>query len=528
MASEAFEAQAVRGRCLDDDTVIDFIEHLLPDRDEARVKLHLDACEECRSTVAETAKCYFEETQGAFSPEGIVLTVPSGVRRPEAAVDGTPYIARGAAVGRYVVIGPIGSGGMGVVYRAHDPELNRTVALKLLRSDRASESSHARLLREARAMALLSHPNVVYVHDAGTYEGRVFVAMEFVEGMTLREWLHTPRSWVDVLGKMIDAGRGIAAAHRANLVHLDIKPDNVLIGVDGRARMTDFGLARSAALRVPAGVAEHPRGPSEPARLGERDSAGDHSRTGGTPAYLAPERLLGQVGAQSDQFSFCVTLYLALFGRHPFEGRTLGELWANMADNNIRKPPDGSTVPIAVLEALTRGLRADPKERFATIDALLDALADTLFVTLRFAAPRARNRTKSRIAAVAILAGVSAIVAAFLVGRSVPDRPTDQATPASEPAHIDVAAPEPGDEDDDAPAEASSPPESTPAPAPHRRTSRRHRTPPTHAPSPANPAATKAVDSVEIEPSKPRARNEADDGDALKPYEEDRTSWRAH
>ena len=213
-------------------------------------------------------------------------------------------LSRGTAVGRYIVTEWVGEGGMGTVYAAYDPELDRKVALKLRRQG-PSPAEHvlarAALSREARAQAKLAHPNVAAVYDVGTFEDRIFIAMEFVEGMTLRRWLeetHPDRR--RILGVFLDAGRGLEAAHAAGLVHRDFKPENVLVGIDGRARVTDFGLARWRASET----AEAPR--AEPA-----DPVVGSARSG-TPAYMAPEQRRGQTDPRSDQYSFCVALYEAL------------------------------------------------------------------------------------------------------------------------------------------------------------------------------------------------------------------------
>jgi len=164
--------------------------------------------------------------------------------------------------GRYTLLGTLGQGGMGLVLAAYDARLDRRVALKLLRSRRGSRSEkteEARLLREAQAMARLNHPNVVAVYDAGTLEnGSVFIAMEYVQGQTLSRWRQQQeRSWREVLGVYLAAGQGLPAAHAAGLVHRDFKPDNVLVGEDGRVKVTDFGLARgepTEPLPTPSGM----------------------------------------------------------------------------------------------------------------------------------------------------------------------------------------------------------------------------------------------------------------------------------
>ncbi len=291
-------------------------------------------------------------------------TAPPGASAPD--LELTP----GARVGRFVVLSRVGAGGMGVVYAAYDPELNRKLALKLLRPDRGGDRAQgeveARLRREAQAMAKLAHPNVATVYDVGAHEGRVFVAMEFVEGATLARWLEQKqRPRAQVLEAFRAVGRGLAAAHAAGLVHRDVKPQNVLCGDDGRVRVVDFGLARAAA----GGRAAEAPPPEEAATL---------TLTGalvGTPAYMAPEQLRGEPADEaSDQFSFCVALYEALYGERPFAGRTLGELLAAVESGRVRAPSPGARVPSRLRSILLRGLSAAPGGRFPSMHALLAEL----------------------------------------------------------------------------------------------------------------------------------------------------------
>lgn len=311
---------------------------------------------------------------------------------------GTPYssrpgdpdrlLERGDAVGRYLVVQMLGRGGMGVVYRAYDPDLDRAIALKMCRVDAASDSASARergrLLREAQAMARLSHPNVITVHDVGILEGSVYVAMEYVEGSTLRAWLtEGRRSWREILDAFLQAGRGIAAAHAADIVHRDFKPDNVMIGRDpssqpssvGRVRVLDFGLARST------GQVDPSQGTSTE-QLRTHDSVSlDRSLTLegailGTPAYMSPEQHVGaKVGPASDQFSFCVALFEALHGERPFAGDNLVSLAYAVTQGELREPKAGHDVPRFVHEAVVRGLSTKAAERFPSMDALMAALS---------------------------------------------------------------------------------------------------------------------------------------------------------
>src|SRR4051812_11478197 len=246
-------------------------------------------------------------------------------------------LARGSSVGRYLILDVIGEGGMGVVYAAFDPELDRRVAVKLLQARptavAGSKGAQAWLVREAQALARLSHPNVIEVYDVGTLPGeRVFVAMELVAGVTLRDWLKQPRDWRDVLAALRGAGAGLAAAHAAGLVHRDFKPGNVLVSaVDGRARLMDFGLARMdfGHARLPAEAVQAPAAPrGSDANIKLRGPLHDSlTITGsvvGTPAYMAPEICDGRLAdPRSDQFAFGVTLYEALYRMRPFSEQQL-------------------------------------------------------------------------------------------------------------------------------------------------------------------------------------------------------------
>jgi len=251
-------------------------------------------------------------------------------RRARAAVESKlfPGSTEPLRVGRYRILGRIGQGGMGVVYRAHDPELARDVAVKLMNAESLDEGETAtartRLIREARAMARLAHPNVIHVYDVGAVEDGVFIAMELVEGESLAAWVaRAPRDWRDVLRHYVDAGRGLAAAHAAGVIHRDFKPENVLVGADGRVRVGDFGLAGAPAL---AGAPSFDDMRSTDAALDVGAVEGTLTRTGallGTPKYMAPEQEHGLVASDAgDQFSFCVALYEALYGQPPFAGTT--------------------------------------------------------------------------------------------------------------------------------------------------------------------------------------------------------------
>jgi tetratricopeptide (TPR) repeat protein len=292
-------------------------------------------------------------------------------------------LSPGDLVGRYYVLERIGAGGMGVVYGAFDPDLDRKIALKVLLPERldgeAGSRGHARLIREAKAMAKLSHPNVITVHDVGVFESRVFVAMEFVDGKTLKQWFETSPPWQEVVRCMIGAGRGLAAAHAKGLVHRDFKPDNVLIGPDGRARVLDFGLARTAA-ELPSDLPEE--------ELLDTGDPGDRiTRTGGltgTPAYMAPEQYLGKpLDPRTDQFAFCVALWEGLHGARPFQGSSNAALGMAVCAGTVTPPPANSPVSTRVQRALERGLSLDPATRFPSMEALLAELDQAASSSLR-------------------------------------------------------------------------------------------------------------------------------------------------
>ncbi len=311
-------------------------------------------------------------------------------------------------IGRFTILRRLGRGGMGVVYAAYDDKLDRKIALKLVYASPGDGSiGQARLLREAQALARLSHPNVVQIYEAGEHDQQVFLAMELVAGVTLRSWRRAaPRAWRDVLAVYLQAGRGLAAAHAAGLVHRDFKPDNALLAEDGRVRVLDFGLARAL-------EGEHEdtsAHTNHPVMLDATDLS--HSMTAlgtllGTPAYMSPEQLLRQpTDARSDQYSFCVALWEALYGTRPFAGRTLGELKSHVFAGPPRLPR--SAMPAQLGRVLLRGLALRPERRHADMNALLAQLADD---------PAQRRRRKIYIAAAALgLAAAGAGSYALAVG----------------------------------------------------------------------------------------------------------------
>jgi len=356
-----------------------------------------------------------------------------------AATSGEPGLAKGATIGRYVVLGLLGRGGMGEVYAAYDPELDRKIAVKLLRARGGGSSEIAdgktRLLREAQAIARLSHPNVVVVYDVGTFRDSVFIAMEFVAGHTLGYWLEAqPRKLSEVLDVFMAAGRGLTAAHAAGLVHRDFKPDNVMITTTGQVRVMDFGLARQqvrddepslagqqtldagARAAALAETMDPELDADATAKLATADgaapppaSSGGYlqvklTRTGavlGTPAYMAPEQFAGTGGdARTDQFSFAVALYEGLYGQRPFEGSNVIALMANVVGGTITEPPSNTRVPAWIRKILVRGLSTSPDDRFPSMTDMLAALAHD---------PAVRRRRW--LGAATVVAALAAVVA---------------------------------------------------------------------------------------------------------------------
>ncbi|WP_342381278.1 tetratricopeptide repeat protein [Myxococcus stipitatus] len=331
-----------------------------------RMEQHLDSCASCRALVAEAAR----DEDGAPSPS---------LSPPNAAPPQPPWIERGALLGRYVVLERIGSGGMGVVHAAYDPELDRRVALKLIRIDSTNpvhlERAQARLLREAQATARVIHPNVITIHDVGHFGENVFLAMELVDGATLRAHIRRNKvraPWRETLALFIQAGRGLAAAHAQGLVHRDFKPDNVLVGKDGRVRITDFGLAR-----IVEGLDDTPTPPGteSPTRRSEWLTRSDIML--GTPAYMSPEQKRGEPSdASSDQYSFCVALYEALYGKRPVIDSTTEKDTAGTAQASVGpKPPPGTDVPAWIHQVLLQGLAPSPQARHESMEVLLRRLS---------------------------------------------------------------------------------------------------------------------------------------------------------
>ncbi|HEX7699888.1 MAG TPA: serine/threonine-protein kinase, partial [Kofleriaceae bacterium] len=293
-------------------------------------------------------------------------------------------------LGRYMIERELGDGGMGVVYAAFDPELERNVAIKVIRRGLVDDAEK-RLLREARAMARLAHPNVVTVYEVGTVDGRDYIAMELIDGGNLVDWLRTAKpAQAEIIQAFVAAGRGLATAHEAGLVHRDFKPHNVLRTRGGRVMVTDFGLAREAA-NAPA-----PR--TTPVPVSSLSGLTEPGSLLGTPAYMAPEQWNGgEVTPATDQFAFCVALWEALAGERPFRGDSSDELRAQIGAGPDQL--DTSKLPRRFRTVLVRGLAIDPAKRWPTMAALLAHLE------------RRRRSIAMGIAAVAVIGLAAALVA---------------------------------------------------------------------------------------------------------------------
>lgn len=322
-------------------------------------------------------------------------------------------VHQGTVIGRYLVVQRVGSGGAGAVYAAYDTQLDRRVALKLLHPlDADDDVAWRRLVREARLLGKLSHPNVVTVFDVGSENDRTFIAMELVDGVDLLTWMQehlsggdaspSPR-WRETLPLLVQAARGLAAAHESGIVHGDFKPANVLVGRDGRVRVTDFGLARSQSRQ------NHDARPTEVGTTisldhGMGDTAAGTGRAAGTPYYMAPEQHEGVAAdARADVYSFCVSLFEAVHGERPFEAGHATGLAVRKLDGPPA-PPERSAAPAWLHAIIERGLQVDPAERFANASELLEALERP-----------SRQRTRGLGAVgVTVLAGSTALAGYYL------------------------------------------------------------------------------------------------------------------
>jgi predicted Ser/Thr protein kinase len=391
--------------CATPDDLTRFVDDRLSPEERLAIENHLDDCDDCRATIAMLARAASAErrSSGDITPPAIAVAAPEALEDTalaptpatlETAASRSP-LAHGTMVGRYVIGETLGQGGMGVVYVARDPALEREVAIKVLRPGfaRANPDAAQRIAREAQAMARIAHPHVVSVFDVGTVDGQVFVAMERIHGKSLRAWLSAaPRTVAEILEVFIAAGRGLIAAHNAGVVHRDFKPDNVLVGDDGRTRVMDFGLAYD------------PRAVEL-----ERSESGSETTTrpiAGTPAYMAPEQHAGgSADPRTDQFSFAVSLYEALYGRRPFAGTSREQVADAVIRGHIEPAPPGTRVPASLRAIIVRALAVNPKDRYPTLTDLLAALG------------RDRGRGPRRVSRIALV--TLALVAVAFVSDSV-------------------------------------------------------------------------------------------------------------
>jgi hypothetical protein len=358
--------------CLSESTLVGLLERRLPSKQREEIDAHLDACASCRRVVVDLTAVL----------AGASTAAEDHTTHPARGSDHGPALELGVMVGRFVALELIGRGGMGTVYTAYDPELDRYIALKLLHHQARTvtgDRARAQILAEAQAMARISHPGVVAIYEVGTFRDRVFAAMELVEGTTLRAWItEQARSWREVVAVFLLAGEGLAAAHAAGVVHRDFKPENVLLGRDGRVKVSDFGLSSLS-----------PEGDGTVA---------------GTPGYLPVEALRGEgVDHRADQFAFCVALCEALHGRRPFSAQTADDL-----ASEVRRGPvfDRRTrgVPKRLDQIVRRGLAFAPEDRYASMRELLDALRRT-------ASRRSARRAAAVLVAAVVLGAVAVLTA---------------------------------------------------------------------------------------------------------------------
>jgi tetratricopeptide (TPR) repeat protein len=376
--------------CLEPELVLAFLDGRLPPERRAEIERVVDECDRCRKLVAEAARADvpFSTLRGTGAPSAIHTRRIGGERPAGSSVS----LRIGSTVGRHLVVSQLGRGGMGLVYLARDPQLGRPVVIKLVVPELDTPEYEARLVREAQSMARLSHPNVVSIYDIGTVDGRVFLAMEYVDGGTLQAWLAAGRrSAGQILRAFVQAGRGLEAAHAAGIVHRDFKPHNALWSSQGVLKVTDFGLARAPGAELAA------------ARMSQPMAAPAITRVGaviGTPGYMAPEQLVGDaVDARTDQFAFCVALFDALTGQRP-GARDVEPLAASREQIEQRLP-----VSRRLRRAISRGLSSDPSQRFGSMSELLAELERV-------------GRRRAVVAAIGAGAGGLALAGALLLGGS--------------------------------------------------------------------------------------------------------------
>ncbi len=397
-SADASRALSSIADCPDANALGRLVDGAIDDRERRELEGHLDRCDACAQLITELAL-------------GAPRSVELDATRPTSRLRGTASaLEAGATVSRFTLLEPLGAGGMGVVWAAYDPHLDRKIALKFVRADLAQPEMLARLEREAKAVARVTHPNVVAIHDIGADDDRIYFAQEFVRGCDLGAWLAArPRTVGEILEIFVQAARGLAAAHAAGIVHRDFKPSNVLVGDDGRARVVDFGVARSVEQLEPNATPS----PTTDPRLTATGAAV------GTPLYMSPEQYLAEPSdARSDQFSFCVSLAEALYGEVPFIGKTVADYASAVMLGKVRPPPSGSKVPAWLRAAIVRGLSRERADRFPTMQALIDVLEHD----------DARGAKRRRRIVVGAIAAIAAGSFAFALARRDGGSPCDDAS----------------------------------------------------------------------------------------------------
>ncbi len=371
--------------CLDENQVLALAHGRLSGEALLLAQEHLDGCVDCLDLVG-----FYQ--QSAQDPEQEVETYDHDFVPLSESEEIDLKAPEGSKIGRYEVIRALGRGGMGVVYLARDPKLDRRVALKLVKpslsADERAGHFEKRLMREARAMAKLAHPNVLTIYDVGIQEGQVFLASEWVDGCTLDEWMaQGPHRWPSIAKRFREAASGLVAAHAAGLIHRDFKPSNVMVGKDERVRVFDFGLVKATN-----------------ANIGEITTQLSGNFVVGTPAYMAPEQMVGKAADErSDQFSFCASMYEALAGVRPFSGRNLTEILTNIGSEKVEEP---KKIPKWLWDLIRRGLKKKPEDRHESMASILKILDARL----------GHRRRRSVIAGAMVVAvGVGAVGAVGLV-----------------------------------------------------------------------------------------------------------------
>ena len=354
-------------QCIDENVALDFVVGTLPGDTATDVEAHMARCDSCRRLVAELAKAGSgdEQQDDHEKPTNSSAIGPVSVTPHTRPLSGPrTKLDRGTQIGRYTILYRLGEGGMGAVHAAYDPKLDRQVALKFVRDDIKSEttsSHHKRLVREARALARLSHPNVVNIYDVAVHEDHVYLAMELVQGSDARRWIEFgKRSTREIVEVYLGAIAALSAAHSQGVIHRDFKPDNVLVGADGITRVTDFGLARGADAEMSM-HASYTKG-----------SLATVTATGwavGTPRYMAPEQFRGQADEKSDQFALCLSMYEAVFGHYPFGTTSPKDLDPQRTlEQQCLTPLDADQRELR--RVLLRGMAIDPADRWPSLNRL--------------------------------------------------------------------------------------------------------------------------------------------------------------